>query len=133
MGRSQTIANNQAAAVPSLCVLVPHTLLLGLDPQSNDDEVDKRVQQLVFARNDVNISERQQPRWHTTWCWRYVDAPALPWSCNAHARRLIALVSVSMQYPTGSLFSDCQGVALPQLVATASNRATWHAKVSSLS
>ncbi len=29
---------------------------------------------------------------------------------------LIALVSDFIQYPTGSLFSDCQGVALPQLV-----------------
>ena len=27
----------------------------------------------------------------------------------------------SVMYPTGSLFSDCQGVALPQLVAMAAN------------
>ena len=37
-------------------------------------------------------------------------------------RALMALVSDSVMYPTGSLFSDCQGVALPQLVAMASNR-----------
>ena len=35
----------------------------------------------------------------------------------------MALVSDCIMYPTGSLFSDCQGVALPQLVAMASNRA----------
>ena len=46
---------------------------------------------------------------------------------------LMELVSDSMQCPTNSLFSDCQGVALPQLVAMASNRATWRAKVASLS
>ena len=46
---------------------------------------------------------------------------------------LMELVSDSMQCPTDSLFSDCQGVALPQLVAMASNRATWRAKVASLS
>ena len=37
-------------------------------------------------------------------------------------RALMALVSDSVIYPTGSLFSDCQGVALPQLVAMASTR-----------
>ena len=46
---------------------------------------------------------------------------------------LMALVSDSVMYPTGSLFSDCQGVALPQLVAMAANRAMWRAKVASLS
>ncbi len=46
-----TIANNETRAVPSLCVLVPRTLLRGLDPQSNGDQVDKRVQQQVSARN----------------------------------------------------------------------------------
>ena len=45
----------------------------------------------------------------------------------------MALVSDSVMYPTGSLFSNCQGVALPQLVAMASNRAMWRAKVRSLS
>ena len=42
---------------------------------------------------------------------------------------LMALVSDSVRYPTGSLFSDCQGVALPQLVAMAANRAMWRANV----
>ena len=46
---------------------------------------------------------------------------------------LMALLSDSVMYPTGSLFSDCQGVALPQLVAMAANRAMWRAKVASLS
>ena len=49
---SPTIANNETPAVPSLCVLVPHTLLRGLDPQSNGDQIDKRVQQQASARND---------------------------------------------------------------------------------
>ena len=48
-------------------------------------------------------------------------------------RALMALVSDTIMYPTGSLFSDCQGVALPQLVAMASNRTMWRAKVASLS
>ena len=46
---------------------------------------------------------------------------------------LMPLVSGSVIYPTGSLFSDCQGVPLPQLVAMAANRAMWRAKVASLS
>ena len=46
---------------------------------------------------------------------------------------LMALVSDYMQYPTSSLFSDCQGVTLPQLVAMASNRAMWRARVALLS
>ena len=36
------------------------------------------------------------------------------------------------QYSTGSLFSDCQGVALPQLVAMSSNRVKWRAIVALL-
>ena len=48
-------------------------------------------------------------------------------------RALMALVSDTIMYPTGSLFSDCQGVALPQLVAMASNRTMWRGKVASLS
>ena len=43
--RPQTNVSNQTAAVPSLCVLVPSTQLRGLDPESNSDKVDKRVQQ----------------------------------------------------------------------------------------
>ena len=31
------------------------------------------------------------------------------------------------------MFSDCQGIALPQLVAMASSRSLWRAKVASLS
>ena len=45
---------------------------------------------------------------------------------------LMELVSDSVMYPTGSLFSDCQGVSLPQLVAMAANHAMWRAKVASL-
>ena len=48
-------------------------------------------------------------------------------------RALMALVSDSVMYPTGSLFSDCQGGALPQIVAMASTRTIWRAKVASLS
>ena len=47
-------------------------------------------------------------------------------------RALLALVSDSVMYPTGSLFSDCQGVALSQLVAMASSRSMWRARVASL-
>ena len=35
---------------------------------------------------------------------------------------IMALVIDASHYPTGSLFSDCQGIALPQLVAMASSR-----------
>ena len=48
-------------------------------------------------------------------------------------RALMAHVMVCRQYPAGSLFSDCADVSLPQLVTMASDRATWHAKVASLS
>ena len=46
---------------------------------------------------------------------------------------LMALVIDASHYPSGSLFSDCQGIALPQLVAMASSRSMWRAKVTSLS
>ena len=52
VGRPLTITQNKTSAVPSLYVLVPHTLLQGLNPQSNGDLIDKRVQQQVSARND---------------------------------------------------------------------------------
>ena len=46
---------------------------------------------------------------------------------------LMALVTDTSHYPSGSLFSDCQGIALPQLVVMASSRSMWRAKVASLS
>ena len=46
---------------------------------------------------------------------------------------LMTLGIDACHYPTGSLFSDCQGIALPQLVAMASKRSLWRAKVASLS
>ena len=46
---------------------------------------------------------------------------------------LMALVIDASHYPSGSLFSDCQGIAPPQLVAMASSRSMWRAKVASLS
>ena len=46
---------------------------------------------------------------------------------------LMALVTDTSQYPSGSLLSDCQGIALPQLQAMASNRSMLRAKVASLS
>ena len=46
---------------------------------------------------------------------------------------LMALVIDASHYPTGSLFSDCQGIALPQLVAMVSSHSTWRANVASLS
>ena len=54
-----------------------------------------------------------------------------------HADRMVrcALMRLVLDYavPNGQPFSDCEGVALPQLVAKASNRAVWRAKVASLS
>ena len=46
---------------------------------------------------------------------------------------LMALVIDASHYPMGSLFSDCQGIALPQLVTMASSRSLWRAKVASIS
>ena len=46
---------------------------------------------------------------------------------------LMALVIDVSHYPTDSLFSDCQGIAVPQLVAMASSRSLWRTKVASIS
>ena len=46
---------------------------------------------------------------------------------------LMALVTDTSHYPSGSLFSDCQGITLPQLVAMTSSRSMCRAKVVSLS
>ena len=46
---------------------------------------------------------------------------------------LMALVTDTSHYPSGSLFRDCQGIALPQLEAMASSRSMWRAKVASIS
>ena len=46
---------------------------------------------------------------------------------------LMTLVTDTSHYPSGSLLSDCQGIALPQLEAMASSRSMWRAKVASLS
>ena len=46
---------------------------------------------------------------------------------------LMALVTDTSHYPSGSLLSDCEGIALPQLEAMASSRSMWRAKVVSLS
>ena len=46
---------------------------------------------------------------------------------------LMALVIDTSHYPSGSLLSDCQGIALPQLVVMALSRSMWRAKVASLS
>ena len=58
-----------------------------------------------------------------TWCWRFVDDDGttlvlcMPTDRRVRCARM-APVSGSVMYPTGSLFSDCPGVALPQLVAS---------------
>ena len=49
MGRPLSITHNKTPAVSSLCVLVPDTLLRGMDPQSNGNPIDKRVQQHVLT------------------------------------------------------------------------------------
>ena len=46
---------------------------------------------------------------------------------------LLALVIDASHYPTGSLFSDCQGIALPQLVVMASSRSLIVARQSGVS
>ena len=46
---------------------------------------------------------------------------------------LMALVTDNSHYPSGSLLSECQGIALPKLEAMASSRSMWRAKVASLS
>ena len=46
---------------------------------------------------------------------------------------LMELVTYTSHYPSGSLLSDCQGIALPQLEAPASSRSMWRATVASLS
>ena len=46
-----------------------------------------------------------------------VHVPRMPTDTMVRCA-LMALVSVSIQYPTSSLFNDCRGVALLQLVAT---------------
>ena len=45
---------------------------------------------------------------------------------------LLAPVVDASHYPTDNLFSDCQGISLPQRVAMASSRSMWHAKVAPL-
>ena len=122
MGRPPTIANNETPAVPSLCVLVPHTLLRGKDPQSNRDPIDKRVQQQVSARNDRETATA--PAYDLVLAVRRRRLRYLGHVLRMPADRMVrcalmALVSDSVMYPTGSLFSDCQGVAL----AMAANRA----------
>ena len=46
---------------------------------------------------------------------------------------LMALMTDTSHYPSGSLLRDCQGIALPQLEAMAPSRSMWRAKVASLS
>ena len=46
-------------------------------------------------------------------------------------RSLLALVKEGMQYPEGSLFSDCEA-ALPQLEALSLDHSAWRANVSSV-
>ena len=138
MGRSQTITYNQTPAVPSLCVLVPHTLLRGLDPQSSGGPNDKRVQQCLHVLTGEQYRETAiAPAYDLVLAVRRRRLRYLGHVLRMPAERmvrraLLALVSDSVMYPTGSLFSDCQGVALSQLVAMASSRSMWRARVASL-
>ena len=47
-------------------------------------------------------------------------------------RSFIALVKGGTYYPEGSLFSDCEGAYLHELIETATDRSAWRAKVASL-
>ena len=119
MGRSQTITYNETPAVQSLCVLVPHTLLRGLDPQSSGDPIDKRVQQQMSARRPLLTGEHYRetaiaPAYDLVLAVRRRRLRYLGHVLRMPAERMVrralmALVSDSVMYPTGSLFSDCQG------------------------
>ena len=132
MGRSQTIASNQTAAVPSLCVLVPYALLRGMDPQSNGDAIDKRVQQEVSARNDGRTLPRDANRVgiRPDVGGAYPVPNGQHSDCQGALPQLVPMTSNRAMWraypvPNGQ-HSDCQG-AMPQLVPMASNRAMWRA------
>ena len=63
----------------------------------------------------------------------HLDTLSSATALHTRSCALMALVIDDSHYPTGRLFSDCQGNALPQLVAMASSRSMWRAKVASLS
>ena len=65
-------------------------------------------------------------------CLRYIGHVLRMPSDRMVQCALMALVTDTSHYPSGSLFSDCQGIALPQLVVMASSRSMWRAKVASL-
>ena len=68
---------------------------------------------------------------HGNWWWQCMDAGHI--LCMP-ADRMVghAPVMDSSHHTAGSLLSDCQSIAMPQLVAMASNLVMWHAKVTSL-
>ena len=80
----------------------------------------------------MNITERRQPAapaYDLVLAVRIDAACALPRPCASHARRQDGAMRTNgtsdrrySHYPTGSLFSDWQGIALPKLVAMASSR-----------
>ena len=65
-------------------------------------------------------------------CLRYIGHVLRMPSDRMVQCALMALVTDTSHYPSGSLFSDCQGIALPQLVVMASSRSMWRAKIASL-
>ena len=140
MGRPPTIAHNETPAVPSLCVLVPHTLLRGLDPQSNrESSISGFNSRCLHVMTGEHYRETATaPAYDLVLAVRRRRLRYLGHVLSMPADRIVryelmALVIDASHYPTGSLFSDCQGIALPQFVAMASSRSMWRTKVASLS
>ena len=132
MGRPPTIANNETPAVPSLCVP-------SLTHCCEAWTLNRTVTRSINGFNSRCLHVMRGEHYRET-----ATAPAYDLVLAVRRRRLrylghvlrmsadrmvrcalMALVSYSVIYPTGSLFSDCQGVPLPQLVAMAANRAMW--------
>ena len=118
MGRPPTTAHNETPAVPSLCVLVPHTLLRGLDPNLT---VIRSIN--GFNSRCLHVMTGEHYR-ETATAPAYDLVLAVPRRCLCYigyvlrmpADRmvrspLITLVIGPSYYPTGSLFNDCHRAA----------------------
>ena len=116
-----------------VCSSLTHCCERGLDPQSNRDSIDKRVmtgehccETAAAPAYDLVLAVRRRRL-------RYLGHVLRMPPDRMVRCALMALVTDTSHYPSGSLFSDCQGIALPQLVVMASSRSMWRTKVASLS
>ena len=140
MGRPPSITHNETPAVPSLCVLVPSHCCEAWT-------LNRTVTRSINGFNSWCLHVMTGEHYRDT-----ATTPADDLVLAVRRRRLrylghvlrmpadrmvrcalMTLVSDCVMYSTGSLFSDCQGVAMPQRVAMASNRVMWRDKVASLS